>query len=93
MRNLIVLIDQMLKVIPEKEERLILSLKDIQDSQRYRAPEDMLGWQLVSEELQYLNLNSRSAKWKFEICSIFSTMSVDEIKAELKKGSKTIEKK
>lgn len=83
----------MLKVIPEKEERLILSLKDIQDSQRYRAPEDMLGWQLVSEELQYLNLNSRSAKWKFEICSIFSTMSVDEIKAELKKGSKTIEKK
>ena len=85
MRNLIVLIDQMLAVIPEREDRLISSLKDIQDSQRYRAPEDMLGWQLVSEELQNLNLNMRSARWKFEICSIFSTMPVDEIKEELKK--------
>ena len=85
MRNLIVLIDQMLAEIPAKEEFLIDSLKDIQDSQRYRAPEDMLGWELVSEELQNLNLNRRSAEWKFKICSIFSTMSVDEIKEELKK--------
>lgn len=74
----------MLRVIPEKETTLIYSLKDIQDSQKYRAPEDMLGWQLVSEELQNLNLNLRSAKWKFEICSIFSTLTIDEIKAELR---------
>ena len=85
MRNLIVLIEQMLSEIPQKEERLIDSLRDIQDSQRYRAPEDMLGWELVSEELQNLNLNTRSAEWKFKICSIFSTMSVEEIKAEVKK--------
>lgn len=85
MRNLIVLIEQMLSEIPQKEERLIDSLRDIQDSQRYRAPEDMLGWELVSEELQNLNLNARSAEWKFKICSIFSTMSVEEIKAEIKK--------
>lgn len=84
MRNLIRLIDEMLRVIPEKETTLIYSLKDIQDSQKYRAPEDMLGWQLVSEELQNLNLNLRSAKWKFEICSIFSTLTIDEIKAELR---------
>ena len=75
----------MLVEIPAKEDFLIDSLKDIQDSQRYRAPEDMLGWELVSEELQNLNLNGRSAEWKFKICSIFSTVPVDEIKAELKK--------
>ena len=76
----------MLKVIPEKETMLIDSLKDIQDSQRYRAPEDMLGWQLVSEELQNLNLTTRSPRWKFELCSIFSTLSIEEIKNELKKN-------
>lgn len=80
MRNLIVLIDRMLSEIPKKEKGLIDSLRNIQDSQRYRAPEDMLGWELVSEELQNLNLNTRSAGWKFKICSIFSTMSVNEIK-------------
>ena len=52
MRNLINVIDEMLKVIPEDEEGLIDSLKDIRDSQIYRAPEDMLGWQCVSNELQ-----------------------------------------
>lgn len=84
-RNLINLIDEMIKEIPEKEERLILSLRDIQDSQRYRAPEDMLGWQCVSEALQGLDLNRKSPLWKLKICSIFSTMSVDEIRKELEK--------
>lgn len=50
MRNLIVLIDEMLTEIPSKEKHLIESLKDIQDSQRYRGPEDMLGWTMVSKE-------------------------------------------
>jgi len=86
MRNLITLIDEMLKVIPKRKVYLIESLKDIQDSQRYRAPEDMLGWQLVSEELQNLNLTRWSPKWKFELCSIFSTLSIEEIKNELKKN-------
>lgn len=84
-RNLITLIDEMIKEIPAKEECLINSLRDIQDSQRYRAPEDMLGWQCVSQELQALDLNPRSPMWKFKICSIFSTMSVEQIKEQLKK--------
>ena len=86
MRSLIKVIDEMLAVIPSKETYLINSLKDIQESQYYRAPEDMLGWQCVSEELQGLNLNLRSPEWKFKICSIFSTMTIDEIKEELRKS-------
>lgn len=85
MRNLITLIDEMLKEIPKKEKYLIESMKDIQDSQYCRAPEDMLGWKLVSEELQNLNLKITSPLWKFKICSIFSTMTIEEIKKELRK--------
>lgn len=80
MRNLIVLIDKMLAEIPSTENHLIESLKDIQDSQRYRGPEDMLGWVMVSKELQNLNLKPESENWKYKICSIFSTMTVNEIK-------------
>ena len=84
MRDLITLIDEMLREIPKKEEYLIAALEDIQDSQMYRAPEDMLGWELVSEQLQNLNMTPRSPMWKYKICSIFSTMSIEEIKKEVK---------
>lgn len=80
MRNLIKLIDEMLAEIPSKEKHLIESLKDIQDSQRYRGPEDMLGWAMVSKELQNLNLKPESENWKYKICSIFYTMAVEKIK-------------
>ena len=83
MRNLIALIDEMLAEIPPTEKHLIESLKDIQDSQRYRGPEDMLGWMMVSEELQNLNLKPESENWKYKICSIFSTMTVEEIKKHI----------
>lgn len=90
MRNLVTLIDEMLVEIPSKEKHLIESLKDIQDSQRYRGLEDMLGWTLVSEELQNLNLKPESENWKYKICSIFSTMTVDEIKEHIKLTKKTM---
>lgn len=51
MRNLVTLIDEMLAEIPSKEKHLIESLKDIQDSQRYRGPEDMLGWTMVFQRI------------------------------------------
>lgn len=44
----------------------------------------MLGWNPVSEELQNLNLKLESENWKYKICSIFSTMTVDEIKEHIK---------
>jgi len=83
MRNLIDVIDDMLSIIPEKEERLIAYFKDIQDSQRYRAPEDIIGWYQIAEELNTWKLNIFSSKWKFQIISIFTTKSIKEIKKEL----------
>ena len=84
MRDLISLIDEMIAEIPKKEKYLIESLKDIQESQLVRAPEDMLGWELVSEELRNMEMTPLSPMWKYKICSIFSTMPIEDIKKEVK---------
>ena len=83
MRNLKDVINEMLKVIPEDELNLIDALKSIRNNQIYRAPEDTVGWELVSEELELIDLDLDSEYWKFKIFSIFSTMSIEDIKKEL----------
>lgn len=83
MRNLKDVINEMLKVIPEDEINLIDALKSIRNDQIYRAPEDTVGWELVSEELELIDLDLDSEYWKFKIFSIFSTMSIEDIKKEL----------
>lgn len=74
----------MLDVIPDNEIELISKLKNIRKEQIYRAPEDTVGWELVSEELELINLDFNSEYWKFKIFSIFSTMSMEDIEKELK---------
>ena len=83
MRNLINVINEMLTVVPKKEKQIISYLKDIQDSQKYRAPEDMIGWYQVSEMLQGFEYNKKTPMWKLELCSIFSTQPMEEILREL----------
>ena len=83
MRNLKDVINEMLNIIPKDEIYLISALKNIRNDQIYRAPEDTVGWELVSEELQSINLDFNSEYWKFKIFSIFSTMSIEDIKKEL----------
>lgn len=83
MRNLIYVINEMLTVVPKKEKQIISYLKDIQDSQKYRAPEDMIGWYQVSEMLQGFEYNKKTPMWKLELCSIFSTQPMEEILREL----------
>lgn len=43
MRNLIDVINQLLSVVPKSEKQIRNELLDIQDSQKFRAPEDMIG--------------------------------------------------
>lgn len=85
MRNLIDVINEMLKVVPKKEEYIISCLKDIQDSQKCRAPEDMIGWHQVSELLQEFEFNKKTPMWQLKMCSIFSTQPLEEILKELGK--------
>jgi hypothetical protein len=93
MRNLIDVIDEMLSVIPIKEKMLIAFFKDIKESQKVRAPEDMTGWWEISDELGIM-LNEFDdipkllrriliPEWKLKLFSIFSTQSLDEIKNEI----------
>ena len=83
-RNLIDVIDQMIDVIPKNNNHLISQLRDIQDSQKFRAPEDMIGWQNVNEILNKFNFNKHTPEWQLEICSIFSTIPLYQIKNEFK---------
>ena len=83
MRNLINVINEMLSVIPSKEKDLIRTLEDIQDSQRFRAPEDMKGWWQISDELNKIEFNKKTPLWKLQMCSIFSTQDLEEIKKEV----------
>lgn len=85
MRNLKDVINEMLDIIPDNEIELISKLKNIRKEQIYRAPESTVGWELVSEELELINLDFNSEYWKFKIFSIFSTMSMEDIEKELKK--------
>ena len=79
-RNLIDVINEMLSVIPKNETDIITTLVDIQDSQRVRAPEDMLGWQCVSDLLNTFTFNKHTPEWKMKMCAIFSTQPIEEIK-------------
>lgn len=79
-RNLIDVINEMLFVVPKKETDIITTLVDIQESQRVRAPEDMLGWQCVSDLLNTFTFNKYTPEWKMKMCSIFSMQPIDEIK-------------
>lgn len=93
MRNLIDVIDEMLSVIPKREESLIYFFEDIKESQKFRAPEDMTGWWQISDELGHI-LNEiedipkflrriKIPEWKLKLFSIFSTDSLDEIKKDI----------
>lgn len=93
MRNLINVIDEMLSVIPTKEKMLIAFFKDVKESQKVRAPEDMTGWWDISDKLDRM-LNEFDdipkllrrvliPEWKLKLFSIFSTQSLDEIKNEI----------
>ena len=83
MRNLIDVIEQMLAVVPKSEKQIRTELLDIQDSQKFRAPEDMIGWYQVSNILQSFTFNKRTPRWKLEMFSIFSTQPMEEIEKEV----------
>ena len=83
MRNLIDVIDEMLKVVPKGQSLIIYYLKDIQESQKCRAPEDMIGWHQVSALLRGFKFNKKTPMWQLKMCSIFSTQPLEEILKEL----------
>ena len=82
-RSLIGIIDKMLLIIPNEEKSLRASLIDIQDSQKVRAPEDMIGWYQVKGFLDNFEWNLETPEWKLQMCSIFTTQPVEDIKKDI----------
>lgn len=80
MRNLIDVINEMLKVIPESEEALRKDLEYHKDSQSYRAPEDMIQWKLTHKSLVE-HMFPVKEDWQWEVWSVWSTKSIEELKA------------
>lgn len=83
MRNLIDVIDNMLLFIPEKEKCTVSALKDIRESNKTRAPEDMLGWYEVNNMvMSWFAWNKRPKYWQMAVCSVFSTTPMEQIQTE-----------
>ena len=82
MRNLVNVIDAMIKNIPENEVDLIKELERIKSDQiQWTAPESMVRWEEVSYVLQDSLYNPKpKEEWEFQVLSIWSTKSIEEIK-------------
>lgn len=85
MRDLSEVIEEMLSIVPNTEERLIGRLKDNLESALYSAPEVIGRWwnevyHTLTEELFDGNINM---DWKLKVLSIFSTKPIDQLKEEL----------
>ena len=72
MRNLYKIIDNMLEVIPEENERLIYSLKDIQSSFAFSSPEMVSFWWNECANILNSEIPDRLENWHFKLADIFS---------------------
>jgi len=79
-RNCCVVIATMLKLVPETETELIKDLEWNFDDASYKAPEETLQWQRTMQTLGK-HIPKPTEDWHFDVLSIFTTRSVDELKS------------
>lgn len=83
-RSIYTVIDQLKAVVPPGEDALIGRLDKVASDAVYRAPEAVyLSWELLGEALHYDMAAIPTEDWHFEVYSIFSTRSIEDIKAEI----------
>lgn len=82
MRSLRDVINQMLEVIPSTEEDTINEFNRVLDSLNYSAPElEYMWWDEAHGIILDCIEDNNFTDWKLEIVSIFSTKSIEEVKA------------
>lgn len=85
-RDICRVIDQMDALVPNYDWCLKFGLKDIKDSVGYTAPEAIvMRWEQLQEHLMYSIGMNPTQEYQFEVLSVFSGMTVDQIKDEIKK--------
>lgn len=78
-RNCYEVIVKMIEIIPSDREDLIKDLQWHYEDSIYKAPEETIQWVRVSDTLQK-HIFKPIASWEFEVLSIFTTKSIDELK-------------
>jgi len=86
MRNLVRVINDIVKFIPKDNFDFIKELERIKSDQiQWTAPESMVRWEEASYALEDFLYNPiPTEEWEFEILSIWSTKSIEEVKEEYK---------
>jgi hypothetical protein len=85
MRNLGLVIDNMLALMPESvvEENQYM-FDDLMSSIRYSAPEQMfMWWEETARLLQHIIGDIPDEEWKMQVLSEFSTQPVERIRADV----------
>ena len=78
-RDCVAVIASILELVPTEKTDLIKDLEWNMDDASYKAPEENIQWIRTSETLQK-HIELPSEEWEFEVLSIFSTQSVNDIK-------------
>lgn len=86
MRDCRTVIKEILNIIPKYQFNFIDALERNYDDAVYYPPESNIQWIRVHETLVKYILNPVE-DWEFEVLSIFTTKSIDELKQLIKDGS------
>lgn len=79
MRNCCQIISQMIEKIPTDKTEFIKDLQWNYEDASYKAPEETLQWHRTQSTL-IKHIPKPSEDWEFEVLSIFTTQSVDDIR-------------
>lgn len=79
-RNCCEVIRKMIEKIPEEQLEFIKALQWNYEDASYKAPEETLQWTRTMQTLQE-HIPNPQQDWEYEILSIFTTKSVDQLKA------------
>jgi hypothetical protein len=80
MRNIRVVIGKMIEAIPETEGAFIKRLHKLADDSVYQPPESNLYWFKLQDCLVHYMGIMPTEDWQWQVCSIFSTKSIEELK-------------
>lgn len=73
----------MLAVVPAEETLFIEMLNEARQDAVYKAPEEVIQWKRTAIVVNNF-INPPTKDWEFEVLSIFTTLSVDQLKADAK---------
>ena len=80
-RNCCAVIQQMINKVPFEKSNLIKDLEWNLEDASYKAPEETLQWERTMNTLMK-HIPNPKEDWEFEVISIFTTKTVDQLKLE-----------